>query len=143
MNIQESFKNSLNSLTPEEKLEINAHKLAIEFLSIAEDAMLQKGINKKQLAKKIGTSPSYITQLFIGDRKPNFSFLAKLESALDLKFLVSTSSELEQTINSELIEYHRKWVNSQKGFQQRNYSDQMDQVLSVMEEPENEFALAG
>ena len=143
MNIQESFKNSLNSLTPEEKLEINAHKLALEFLSIAEEAMLDKGMKKKELAKLIGTSPSYITQLFIGDRKPNFSFLAKLESALDLKFLVSTSSELEQTINNELIDYHRKWTNSQKNFQKRNYSAQMDQVLAVIEEPENEFALAG
>jgi L-fucose/D-arabinose isomerase len=45
------------------------------------------------VAKEIGTSASYLTQLFRGDRLLNFKTVAKIEQALAIQFEITTSSD--------------------------------------------------
>lgn len=82
------------SLSSEEKTELDAQLLAYKFISIIEDKMDQNNLTRAQLAKLVGTSKSYITQLFRGDRTPNWKFLAKIQQVLDIEFFVCTKDYL-------------------------------------------------
>jgi len=103
--IYEEFQ-SIFEETPEDKIETRAHILSLIFLSETEEAMDRKGWTKKRLAKEIGTSASYLTQLFRGDRLLNFKTIAKIEGALEIRFKISTiesrNKELVYSNNSEL-----------------------------------------
>ncbi len=88
--------NELFQNTPEEQDELDAQLLAYSFMSIIEEAMEQKGINRAELAQKVGTSKSFITQLFRGDRTPNWKFLAKAAKTLELEFVISTRDEISK-----------------------------------------------
>ncbi len=84
--IKSSFDELFNSFTDEELLEQEARLLSFQFLSEIESAMERQRMSRKELAEKVNTSASYITQLFRGDRLANFNILAKIQRALDLKF---------------------------------------------------------
>jgi ribosome-binding protein aMBF1 (putative translation factor) len=84
--IKSSFDELFKSFTDEELLEQEARLLSFQFLSEIESAMERQRMSKKELAEKVNTSASYITQLFRGDRLANFNILAKIQRALDLKF---------------------------------------------------------
>jgi len=88
--------NELFQTTPEEQEELDAQLLAYSFISIIEEAMEQKGINRAELAQRVGTSKSFITQLFRGDRTPSWKFLAKAAKALELEFVVSTKDDISK-----------------------------------------------
>ena len=59
------------------------------FLSEIEKVCEERGLLKKDLAGMIGTSPSYITQLFRGNKIINLETIAKIILALNIKFEVS------------------------------------------------------
>ncbi|HPQ35750.1 MAG TPA: helix-turn-helix transcriptional regulator [Tenuifilaceae bacterium] len=108
--IKSKFDELLNSITPEEQIEHEAQLLAFKFLSIIDAKMEEQSISKKALAKKIGTSQSFITQLFRGDKKPNWTILAKMQKELDLLFTVSTNDEIEQRVVEAISQAHKVWV---------------------------------
>jgi len=64
--------------------------LSYIFLSEAQKAMDCKDWTRKKLASEIGTSASYLTQLFRGDRLLNLKTIAKIESALDIRYSIIT-----------------------------------------------------
>ncbi len=82
-----------------EKIETRAHILSLIFLSEAENSMDRKGWTKKRLAEEIGTSASYLTQLFRGDRLLNFKTIAKIEAALEINFDITASKSPKRDIN--------------------------------------------
>jgi transcriptional regulator with XRE-family HTH domain len=59
------------------------------FLDIVERKREKRGWSRKELAKKVGTSASYITQLMRGDKLINMLTLAKMQKALNIKFDIS------------------------------------------------------
>jgi len=99
--IKESFDELFNSFTDEELLEQEARLLSFHFLSEIEIAMEKKRMSKKLLAEKVNTSASYITQLFQGDRLPNFNILAKIQRALGLKFEIKGKETLSDSYRAE------------------------------------------
>jgi len=97
MNMESNFSNDqiksdlnsiFNSKTESQIIERDALMLQANFLSEIERLSKEKGINRKDIALKIRTSPSYLTQVFRGDKPLNFITLAKIRRALDLKFEV-------------------------------------------------------
>lgn len=58
--------------------------------------MKDQNISKKELAQNVGTSASFITQLFRGDRRPNWSMLAKMSHVLKLEFKVMTDETMQE-----------------------------------------------
>lgn len=86
---QTQWRNLLQEITEEESIEIKASVLALQFLVLVDEKMKEKGFTKKELADQIGTSVSYLTQLFRGDRKPSWEILAKISLALGLEFKVT------------------------------------------------------
>ena len=63
--------------------------------------MEQKGVNRAALAQRVGTSKSFITQLFRGDRTPSWKILAKIAKTLDLEFVVTTKGESRENEKGE------------------------------------------
>lgn len=90
---------SFNSTQDEDKH--NATMIMFKFLSAIDDATKDK-ISRKNLASLIGTSPSYITQLFRGDKLINLITVAKFERVLDMEFdiIARFNSETKTEIQS-------------------------------------------
>jgi len=68
-----------------DKIDHKAHMIMFRFLSEIEK-IISGRFTRKEISKLIGTSPSYITQLFRGDKLINLITLAKFEEALDSEF---------------------------------------------------------
>lgn len=98
--IKEAFDQFFNSFSEEEKLESSARLLMFRFLSIIEVRCEELGWNRKQLAEKVGTSASYITQLFRGDKLVNMLTLAKFQKALGLEFEIDEKKLYEETVKT-------------------------------------------
>ena len=108
--IKSKFDELLRFKTAEEEIDHDAQLLAFRFLSIIDAEMERQDVNKKALAEKVGTSQSYITQLFRGDRRPNWTILAKMQKELGITFTVSTQLEMEQRIIDAISQAHKVWV---------------------------------
>jgi transcriptional regulator with XRE-family HTH domain len=81
-NLQDLFK------PRDEKEEIKHDSLMLmaAFLSEIELAQEQQNISRAELANKIETSASYLTQVFRSKKPLNFFTLAKIKRALNLRF---------------------------------------------------------
>ena len=68
--------------------------------------MLEKGLNKKQLAQKMGVSPAYITKIFSGENI-SLKTVAKILSALEvdagIKIIDREKVEYKTAPNRELL----------------------------------------
>ena len=85
-----AFKSLLALKTDQEKIEQDAMMLAAQFFHDISDIMASRNMRLKDLAEQIGVSKSYITQLFRGDKLPNFKFMAKVQIVLGVNFQLST-----------------------------------------------------
>jgi len=79
----------------EAKINHKAHMISFRFLSEVEK-MIGGSFSKKAVSKLLGTSPSYVTQLFRGDKLINLITLAKLEVALNSEFDIVLRETLEE-----------------------------------------------
>ncbi len=87
--IEQAFDDLFASRSAEEVIEDEAALLMFRFLSIIETKRKKLRWTRRQLAEKIGTSPSYLTQLFRGDKLINMLTLAKFEKALNIDFEIT------------------------------------------------------
>jgi ribosome-binding protein aMBF1 (putative translation factor) len=85
-----AFEALLASQSPEEQVEREALVLATRFLGEVTRSMEAAGLNKRDLAARLGVSASHITQLFRGDRLPNLIILAKMQSVLAIRFVIGS-----------------------------------------------------
>lgn len=99
--INPEFEELFSFKSKEEELEHEAKLLMFRFLSELEKLNGDRPIKKKDLAIALGTSPSYITQLFRGDKLINLASLAKIEKAYNITFEI-TASQNEHSENADL-----------------------------------------
>ncbi len=98
--IKEAFDELFNNRTEEEKIWTESRLLMFRFLSIIETKCEELGWTRKELASKVGTSASYITQLFRGDKLVNMITLAKFQKALGIEFDISEVHSYEETVEA-------------------------------------------
>lgn len=108
--IQKAFADLISFENQEEKHEHKTQLLGFKFLSEIDEAMEKQNMKKKELAKIVGTSASYITQLFMGDRNPNFSIIQKMGDALDIEFYISTKEKHLRQYYSPKADKDGMWV---------------------------------
>jgi ribosome-binding protein aMBF1 (putative translation factor) len=84
--VQQAFNSLFTHEDKKDEVKHRAHMLMFRFLSEVERVAEERKLKKKDIAKMIGTSPSYVTQLFRGDKLINMETLAKFEKELDIKF---------------------------------------------------------
>jgi transcriptional regulator with XRE-family HTH domain len=104
--INRKWDSLLGNMPQEDLVTFKADVLAMQFLGLIDLKMEQDKISKKELAQKVGTSASFITQLFRGDRKPNWNILAKISMELGLEFKVMTEEMIQHRIDEALKAYH-------------------------------------
>jgi transcriptional regulator with XRE-family HTH domain len=93
-NVSEEFSDLYTFRNEEEEIEHEAYMLMFRFLSELEK--LGSGdhpMRKNELAKKIGVSPSFITQLYNGSKLINLNTLAKIERAFNITFEIKASQD--------------------------------------------------
>jgi transcriptional regulator with XRE-family HTH domain len=76
--------------------------ISYRILSEIEKICNDRIISRKELAVLVGVSPSYITQLFRGNRRVNMDFVAKIEHALDIQFEIKAVKKPEHKTFIEL-----------------------------------------
>jgi ribosome-binding protein aMBF1 (putative translation factor) len=97
---------NINNLMSLMKFESNAKKIKHDayilmagYLSEIELILRKYKISKKVLANKIECSPSYLTQVFRGDKPLNFLTLAKIKDELNIRFEVRVIDLKEKLSN--------------------------------------------
>ncbi len=89
MDTNRKFQEILLPSSRDEKLDFEAQMIQQDFIARLTEIMKFKGIkSKKELAGLLETSPSYITQLFSGEKLINLKFLAKLQNILGLHYSI-------------------------------------------------------
>ena len=87
--ISKEFEDLFTFQDEKEELNHEAHMIMFRFLSeVEEHHSGGKNIKRNELASKLEVSPSYITQLFKGDKLLNFTMLAKIQKAFNITFEV-------------------------------------------------------
>lgn len=94
--IKQAFGDLFANRTEEEQREDAAQLLSFRFLSEVERIMDERDLTRRKLAELVGTSSSYITQLFRGDRLLNIDMMARFEKALDIRFTATGSEPATQ-----------------------------------------------
>jgi transcriptional regulator with XRE-family HTH domain len=141
--IKKEWDNLFNEISYEDRVASLADVLALQFLGLVDQKMEKDGISKKEMAEKIGTSASFITQLFRGDRKPNWNILAKMSMELSLDFKVLTEELFQERVQEELVAYHQRWSKTQEYFKLKDQVTKPQLVMSVSQSVEDEYAMAG
>jgi ribosome-binding protein aMBF1 (putative translation factor) len=95
--IQQAFREILTPASDKEKLDLETLMLMTGFLSEIEKVCEERGLLKKDLANMIGTSASYVTQLFRGHKIINLETIAKIMLALDIRFDISVRKNNNKT----------------------------------------------
>ena len=89
--ISKEFEGLFTFSDEKEELDHEAYMIMFRFLSEIEKYQVAgKDLKKKELASKLGVSPSYITQLFNGDKLLNLTMLAKIQKAFNITFEIKT-----------------------------------------------------
>jgi len=91
--LKNEFNKALQFKNHEDKVEHDSKILMFKFLSIVEQEMEFRNMTKKDLAVKLNTSPSYITQLFRGTKTINLLKLAQLQNLFNIEFEIKLASK--------------------------------------------------
>lgn len=91
--ILKQFESLLAFKDDNEKLEFEASKIHLDFIEELSKMMEEQRMSKSELAEKLGTSKSYITQIFSGDKMVNLVFIAKIQRILNVKFNILKAKE--------------------------------------------------
>lgn len=141
--IKKEWEDLFNESSYEDRVASLADVLALQFLGLVDRKMEMERISKKQLAEKIGTSAAFITQLFRGDRKPNWNTLAKMSLELDLDFKIMSEELFQEKVQEELIDYHKRWSKTQEYLKLKEQVTNPQLVMAVNQAGEDEYAMAG
>lgn len=142
-NFGDDFKDALSFKTGKEKIEHDAQMISFRFLSEISRLMEESepSINKKELAEKLRTSSSYITQLFQGNKLLNFPSLAKIQEVFDVTFeikAIGNSIQMQEQVVSHLRELHKLdykgyWVSMKEMSRQNEYQEEEINIKSIDE----------
>ncbi|SHA05630.1 hypothetical protein BTHERMOSOX_809 [Bathymodiolus thermophilus thioautotrophic gill symbiont] len=90
--------------TGEDLINVKAYGLMSQYLIQIERALDKQTMTQKELASKIGTSSSYLSQFFNLNKLINFKTLAKIELALDINFELQQSATDDIKNKSDIIQ---------------------------------------
>ena len=77
---------ALFDLSDQEQEEVDAKVLAAQFLAVVSETLEAREMNRKDFAAMLGTSASWLTQLFRGDKLPSLTMLSRMANVLDINF---------------------------------------------------------
>jgi transcriptional regulator with XRE-family HTH domain len=104
-----------------QEFDLNHERVLIQlrFMSEVEKEMEKRNMTYKQLAEKIGTSASYITQLFRATKKLNLDTIAKFQVIFEKTFDIELK-DFEQIANKKekskfvILKFSKKQLSEKK-----------------------------
>jgi transcriptional regulator with XRE-family HTH domain len=93
LKVEPEFEDLFSFSSKKEKWEHRAQMISYRILSEVEKICVEQNIKMKDLAALVETSPSYITQLFRGNKQVNTAFMARCEEAFSMMFDFSVQYE--------------------------------------------------
>ena len=106
--ISKEFEEIFTFSNEKKELDHEAYMIMFRFLSeIEEYQVAGKNLKKKELASKLGVSPSYITQLFNGDKLLNLTMLAKIQKAFNITFEIKARRNDPQSVTGNIKDKSR------------------------------------
>ena len=133
----EGLSNFFVSTDTKYDLDYEKRMVMYRILSEVERIADEKKLNRKDLAALIGTSPSYITQLFRGTKIINIETIAKFQKALDVTFEIKANQDNQGEAFSDLnLGQICEQQNKLRGFWtfhsfQPSYNQEEKQVVSL------------
>ncbi len=107
---QKIFQDILSFKNDKEKLTFEAEMIHLDIMHQIEYLMKEhreSGINKTELAKKLGVTKGYLTQLFTGDKLINLKTLAKLQRIFRVKFDLTSESIDKLKLKKKEIKFQK------------------------------------
>jgi transcriptional regulator with XRE-family HTH domain len=124
-----------------EEMHHEATMLMFKFLEQIEKIGEKKAVKKKDLAKMLGTSASYITQLYNGDKLINLVTLAKFQKAYDLTFEIKAKLNKEagfDYIDSDMGEIYRTHISEKVALYHKKSSKNYDEIHDFYADYDND-----
>ena len=90
--------NKLKENETENDLGFEKTMVQMRFMSEVDLLMEEFGMSKTELAKAVGLSPSYITQLFKGTKSLNLEMIAKFQMVFGRKFFIEARTDVTKPI---------------------------------------------
>jgi transcriptional regulator with XRE-family HTH domain len=111
-NTYKEIEEAFESIFSEEfyDFETDAKVMASKCLSEIQIITEARNISRKKVAEMIGTSPSYLTQLYRGNKLMNWVTMAKLKKALDLDIEIRIKNNCFDNTIAEGHDYSRKII---------------------------------
>jgi ribosome-binding protein aMBF1 (putative translation factor) len=115
------------------------------------DALDHKGWSQSDLARELGVSRQQVSKLVKGQSDFKFSTVSQLEKALNIQLQtilleneqVMTEEMIQERLNIEITDYHRKWSHTQHYFNLKNQKPNPHLVMAVEPSTEDDYAMAG
>lgn len=101
--------------------DIEAKVIASKLLSEIAEIADKKDMNRKTIAELIGTSASYLTQLYRGNKLLNFVTLAKLKDKLDLSIEIKIKENKYDSLDVD-YNYQNLTTNISHGVKETSWS---------------------
>lgn len=140
-NMMDSLSDLFKPRSEEKETEHDSFMLMASFLSEIEAIQDKYKITRKELAERINITPSYLTQVFRGDKPLNFHTLAKIKRKLNLRFAVRAID-----LNEEILHNNEKFipVSSIEMFDLPSYNptkqnEDLIKVINTVERTVNSF----
>ncbi|MDD3050579.1 MAG: helix-turn-helix transcriptional regulator [Candidatus Cloacimonetes bacterium] len=128
---QELFKEAISFRDDEDRLSFEAEMIHLDLMYKIQCLMDTSKINKTELAKLLGVSKGYLTQLFTGDKLLNLKTIAKLQRIFDVKLNLTLEHkessekgiEIGRFTNSNIHEFEtlREQMNRSGWFNKEKY----------------------
>lgn len=133
MNVNKKSKEKINNFESlfkieniEEKIELKASIIQLDILHEVSELM-KKNINvsnKTELAKRLGKSKGFVSQLFSGDKALNLKMIAQLQEIFDVKFIPSFQDNISFNAKNITKDYYPV---------DKNYSKKEVQIFDIEE----------
>lgn len=119
-NITPEFDDLFSFKSKEDELEHEAKMLMFKFLSELEKIYIDKPIKKKELAHKLKTSASFVTQLYQGNKLVNLLTLAKIQESYNITYEIKAKFNSEN-YNEEVEHNYSNFLSESKWLDENGY----------------------
>lgn len=126
--INKEFSSLFEFDSEKEEIQNDAYMLMFKFLSELE-RVTDNSIYKKDLAKALNTSRSFISQLFSGNKLANLTTLAKLQQAYNLTFEIKAILNNKSTVSLDVPAIDKNEYESPQQDNDKNYGNGLTFVL--------------
>ena len=104
--MKQEFREFISGFNDEIVDEVSAFGIQLQFIEDVKDRMRIIGINQKELSEKMAVHPSFLSNVFNGNKLLNLKHIAKIERILNIDISLALNSESDQAILSPCeVEY--------------------------------------